>query len=123
MSSLHLIHQYENQLNQAFPGLVAVLEEVARGGMTREDFIRRILNSLKDTSSFHNGIDSLSPHLRKQILDFIGGKSASAITMDKTKSPPLPQDDTPVGGESQLYESNGEPIKVPLPSFLLGQSS
>lgn len=123
MSSLHLIHEHQHQLNQAFPGLVAVLDEVAKGKTTREDFIRQILTTLKDTSSFKSGIEGLSPSLKRQILDFLDGKSASAIANDGSKHHPHPQKGKHVVEESQLYEGNGEHIKVPLPPSLFDQSS
>lgn len=114
MSSLQVIQNHRIALDSAFPGLVTAIEEAANHQHTQETFILQVLISLKNTVSFANGLKSLSPERRKQLLDFIGGKKASEVVGERSNwpPPPPPGNGTPDVHLSSLSDGNGQPIKV-----------
>lgn len=118
MSALQVVQNHRIALDSAFPGLVSAIEQAANHQLTQEEFIHHVLISLKNTSSFADGLESLSPERKKQLLDFIGGKKASEVVGGSTNWPPPPPPPPPPGNDtpdvhlSSLCDGNGQPIKV-----------
>lgn len=110
MSSLELIRQYRSYFDLHFPGLFTALEDLSNGRLTREAFDRLFLISLQNTASFAAGLDTLSPTLRNQLLDFTGGSpppGGGSVKYDQTTSEP--KFDV---HDSSLFDRTGEAIKV-----------
>lgn len=61
------------------PGLLDSLEDFERSQIGGEEYVRRMLLSLKDTPEFLDFLERLNPIMRKKVEDFMAGKTAEEV--------------------------------------------
>lgn len=69
----------EDPWDRHFPGLLDSLEGLERSQIEGEEYVRKMLLSIKDTQEFLAFLESLNPVLQKKVKDFMAGKTAEEV--------------------------------------------